>query len=110
MEKAKLHGVEIDPLSGRIARQLYQKANIAVEGFEKTKLPDNHFDVVIGNVPFGEFKVDDSRYNAQKFLMIDASPVPFQPVDSLEVPAYYDSEQQAIFIRNQDRNADHRER
>ncbi len=71
MEKAKLHGVEIDPLSGRIARQLYQKANIAVEGFEKTKLPDNHFDVVIGNVPFGEFKVDDSRYNAQKFLIHD---------------------------------------
>ena len=71
MEKAKLHGVEIDPLSGRIARQLYQKANIAVEGFEKTKLPDNHFDVVIGNVPFGEFKVDDSRYKAQKFLIHD---------------------------------------
>ena len=71
MEKAKLHGVEIEPLSVRIARQLYQKAYIAVEGFEKTKLPDNHFDVVVGNVPFGEFKVDDSRYNAQKFLIHD---------------------------------------
>lgn len=71
MAGSKLHGVEIDPLTGGIARQLYQKANIAVEGFEDTKLPDNHFDVVLGNVPFGEFKVDDSRYNAQKFLIHD---------------------------------------
>ncbi len=71
MEKSKLHGIEIDPLSGRIAKQLYQKANIAVEGFEDTKLPDNHFDVVLGNIPFGEFKVNDSRYNAQKFLIHD---------------------------------------
>ena len=66
MGKAKPHGIEIDPLSGRIAKQLYQKASIAIEGFEDTKLPDNHFDVVLGNVPFGEFKVEDSRYNAQK--------------------------------------------
>ena len=71
MAGSKLFGVEIDPLTGGIARQLYQKANIAVEGFEDTKLPDNHFDVVLGNVPFGEFKVDDSRYNAQKFLIHD---------------------------------------
>ena len=71
MGKAKLHGIEIDPLSGRIAKQLYQKASIAIEGFEDTKLPDNHFDVVLGNVPFGEFKVEDSRYNAQKFLIHD---------------------------------------
>ena len=71
MAGSKLHGVEIDPLTGGIARQLYQKANIAIEGFEDTKLPDNHFDVVLGNVPFGEFKVDDSRYNAQKFLIHD---------------------------------------
>ena len=71
MEKSKLHGIEIDPLSGRIAKQLYQKASIAIEGFEDTKLPDNHFDVVLGNVPFGEFKVEDSRYNAQKFLIHD---------------------------------------
>ena len=71
MEKSKLHGIEIDPLSGRIAKQLYQKANIAIEGFEETKLPDNHFDVVLGNIPFGEFKVNDSRYNAQKFLIHD---------------------------------------
>ena len=59
MAGSKLHGVEIDPLTGEIAKQLYQKAKIAVEGFEDTKLPDNHFDVVLGNVPFGEFKVDD---------------------------------------------------
>ena len=52
MAKSKLHGVEIDSLTGRIAKQLYQKANIAIEGFEKTKLPDDHFDVVLGNVPF----------------------------------------------------------
>ena len=71
MAGSKLHGVEIDPLTGEIAKQLYQKAKIAVEGFEDTKLPDNHFDVVFGNVPFGEFKVDDSRYNAQKFLIHD---------------------------------------
>ena len=71
MEKSKLHGIEIDPLSGRIAKQLYQKASIAIEGFEETKLPDNHFDVVLGNIPFGEFKVNDSRYNAQKFLIHD---------------------------------------
>ena len=71
MAGSKLFGVEIDPLTGGIARQLYQKANIAVEGFEDTKLPDSHFDVVLGNVPFGEFKVDDSRYNAQKFLIHD---------------------------------------
>ena len=71
MAKSKLHGVEIDSLTGRIAKQLYQKANIAIEGFEKTKLPDDHFDVVLGNVPFGDFKVNDSRYNAQKFLIHD---------------------------------------
>ena len=54
MAGSKLHGVEIDPLTGKIAKQLYQKANIAVQGFEETKLPDDHFDVVIGNVPFGD--------------------------------------------------------
>ena len=71
MAGSKLHGVELDPLTGKIAKQLYQKANIAIEGFEKTKLPDDHFDVVIGNVPFGEIRVNDSRYNAQKFLIHD---------------------------------------
>lgn len=71
MQNSKLHGVEIDSLTGRIAKQLYQKANIAIEGFEKTNLPDDHFDVVLGNVPFGEIRVNDSRYNTQKFLIHD---------------------------------------
>ena len=71
MAGSKLYGVEIDPLTGKIAKQLYQKANISVQGFEETKLPDDNFDVVIGNVPFGDFKVNDSRYNAQKFLIHD---------------------------------------
>ena len=71
MQNSKLHGVEIDSLTGRIAKQLYQKATIAIEGFEKTNLPDDHFDVVLGNVPFGEIRVNDSRYNAQKFLIHD---------------------------------------
>ena len=71
MQNSKLHGVEIDSLTGRIAKQLYQKANIAIEVFEKMNLPDDHFDVVLGNVPFGEIRVNDSRYNAQKFLIHD---------------------------------------
>ena len=71
MQNSKIHGVEIDSLTGRLAKQLYQKANIAIEGFEKTNLPDDHFDVVLGNVPFGEIRVNDSRYNAQKFLIHD---------------------------------------
>ena len=71
MAGSTLHGVEIDSLTGRIAKQLYQKASIAIEGFEQTRLPDDHFDVVVGNVPFGDFKVNDSRYNAQKFLIHD---------------------------------------
>lgn len=71
MGASRLYGVELDPLTGGIAKQLYQKASIAVEGFEKTNLPDDHFDVVIGNVPFGEIRVNDSRYNAHKFLIHD---------------------------------------
>ena len=71
MAGSKLHGIELDPLTGKIAKQLYQKADIAIEGFEQTKLPDDHFDVVIGNVPFGEIRMNDSRYNAQKFLIHD---------------------------------------
>ena len=71
MAGSKLHGIELDPLTGKIAKQLYQKADIAIEGFEQTKLPDDHFDVVIGNVPFGEIRMNDSRYNAQKFLVHD---------------------------------------
>ena len=71
MAGSKLYGVELDDLTGRIAKQLYQKATIAVQGFEDTKLPDDHFDVVLGNVPFGDFRVNDSRYAQQKFLIHD---------------------------------------
>ena len=71
MGASRLYGVELDPLTGEIAKQLYQRASIAVEGFEKTNLPDDHFDVAIGNVPFGEIRVNDSRYNAHKFLIHD---------------------------------------
>ena len=71
MGASRMYGVELDPLTGEIAKQLYQRASIAVEGFEKTNLPDDHFDVVIGNVPFGEIRVNDSRYNAHKFLIHD---------------------------------------
>ena len=69
MAYSKLHGVEIDPLTGEIAKHLYQKAKIAVEGFEDTKLLDNHFDVVIDNVTLGDIRVNDSQYNSHKFLM-----------------------------------------
>lgn len=71
MEKAELHGIEIDSVSGRIAKQLYPNAEISVRGFEETNYPDNHFDVVIGNVPFGDFKMDDENYNKNHFLIHD---------------------------------------
>lgn len=67
MSGSKLYGVELDDLSGRIARQLYQKSSIAVQGYEKTAFPDNFFDVVIGNVPFGQFHVSDKRYDRLNF-------------------------------------------
>eukprot|EP00975_Prorocentrum_lima_P007950 1699850-Prorocentrum_lima.AAC.1 len=57
MQRSKLYGVEIDSISGRIAKQLYQNANISITGFENTTYPDNFFDVVVGNVPFGDYKV-----------------------------------------------------
>ena len=63
MSKSKVYGIEKDDLSGRIARQLYQKNNITIEGYEDTRLPDNFFDVAVGNVPFGNFKVNDKRYD-----------------------------------------------
>lgn len=63
MADSKLYGVELDDLSGRMARQLYQKSGIAVQGYEKTAFSDNFFDVAIGNVPFGQFKVPDKRYD-----------------------------------------------
>lgn len=61
--KSSLNGVEIDPLTGRIAKQLYQKANVEITGFEKAKFPDNYFDLAISNVPFGSFRLDDAKYN-----------------------------------------------
>ncbi len=70
-EKAKLFGVEIDPISGRIAQQLYQQADIAIEGFENTSLPDNFFNCIVGNVPFGNFKVFDRKYNKYNFQIHD---------------------------------------
>lgn len=71
MENSKMYGVELDSISGRIAQQLYQKNSIAVQGFEKTDLPDSFFDVAIGNVPFGPFKVLDKKYDKYNFLIHD---------------------------------------
>lgn len=71
MESSKLYGIELDSITGRIAKQLYQKANITVEGYEKTSLPDSFFDVAIGNVPFGQFKVSDKRYDRLNFNVHD---------------------------------------
>ena len=67
MSGSKLYGVELDDLSGRIARQLYQKSSVAVQGYEKTAFPDNFFDIAIGNVPFGQFHVADKRYDRLNF-------------------------------------------
>ena len=71
MKDSKFYGVELDSLTGRIAQQLYQKANIAVQGYEKTDLPDSFFDIAVGNVPFGQFGVSDRRYNKHNWLIHD---------------------------------------
>lgn len=71
MQNSKLYGIELDSISGRIAKQLYQNADIRVEGYEKTDLPDSFFDVAIGNVPFGDFKVNEKRYDKNNFLIHD---------------------------------------
>ena len=71
MQDAKLYGVELDSLTGRIAKQLYQKADITVDGFENTDYPDDFFDLAMGNVPFGEYKVHDRRYDRQNLLIHD---------------------------------------
>jgi N12 class adenine-specific DNA methylase len=71
MQRSNLYGVEIDRISGRIAKQLYQKANISITGFEKTNYPDNFFDVVVGNVPFGDYKLFDPKYNKHNFRIHD---------------------------------------
>lgn len=71
LEDCKLYGVELDSISGRIARQLYQKSTFAVQGYEDTNLPNSFFDVAVGNVPFGDFKVLDKKYDKHKFLIHD---------------------------------------
>ena len=71
MKESKIYGVEIDPISACIAQQLYQKTSIAAQPFEEASLPDSFFDCVIGNVPFGDFKVADKRYDKYKFLIHD---------------------------------------
>lgn len=71
MQDSKIYGVELDTISAGIAQQLYQKTTIAAEGFEETNLPDSFFDGVVGNVPFGDFKVSDKRYDKHKFLIHD---------------------------------------
>ena len=71
MGKANMYGVELDPVSGRIAKQLYQKNKIAIQGFEETSYPDSFFDCVIGNVPFGAYQVSDRRYDRHHFMIHD---------------------------------------
>ena len=71
MQQSKLYGVELDSISGRIAKQLYQNANISITGFENTTYPDNFFDVVMGNVPFGDYKIFDPKYNKYNFRIHD---------------------------------------
>ena len=71
MQDNKIYGVELDTISAGIAQQLYQKTTIAAQGFEETNLPDSFFDGVVGNVPFGDFKVSDKRYDKHKFLIHD---------------------------------------
>ena len=71
MSGSKLYGVELDGITGRIAKQLYQSANIAVQGFEETNMPDSFFDLAIGNIPFGSYGVTDKRYDKNHFLIHD---------------------------------------
>lgn len=71
MQSSKVYGVELDPISAGIAQQLYQKSSIAAQGFEKTNLPDSFFDAVVGNVPFGDFRLADKRYDKHHFLIHD---------------------------------------
>ena len=71
MQDSKFYGVELDPISAGIAQQLYQKSSVAAQGYEEANLPDSFFDAVVGNVPFGNFKVADKRYDKQNFLIHD---------------------------------------
>ena len=71
MQESRLYGVELDGITGRIAKQLYPNADIKITGFEKTDYPNDFFDVAIGNVPFGQYKVADKQYDKQNFLIHD---------------------------------------
>ena len=71
LNKCKIYGVELDSISGSIARQLYQQSTIAVKGFEEVELPDSFFDVAVGNVPFNDLKPYDPRYDKYKFVLHD---------------------------------------
>ena len=71
MKDSKIYGIEIDSITGRIAQQLYQRNSVAIQGFEDTTLPDSFFDVAIGNVPFGDYKLNDKKYNKHNFLIHD---------------------------------------
>lgn len=71
MRESRLYGVELDDISGRIAKKLYPNASIAITGFEKTEYPNDFFDVTVGNVPFGQYKVADKAYDKQNFLIHD---------------------------------------
>lgn len=71
MQGSRLYGIELDSITGRIAKQLYPKANISISGFEKTELPDSFFDLAIGNVPFGNYKLSEKRYDNNNFLIHD---------------------------------------
>ena len=71
LNNCQMYGVELDSISGKIAQQLYQKSTIAIQPYEKTNIPDNFFDVAVGNVPFDDFKPNDRRYNKNKFVLHD---------------------------------------
>ena len=71
MKDSKIYGIEIDSITGRIAQQLYQRNSVAIQGYEDTTLPDSFFDVAVGNVPFGDFKLSDKKYNKHNFLIHD---------------------------------------
>ena len=71
MKESRLYGVELDSITGRIARQLYPQADVQIKGFEKTDYPNDFFDVAIGNVPFGQYKVADKQYDKNNFLIHD---------------------------------------
>ena len=71
MTGGKAYGVELDSISGRIAQQLYQNSNIAVNGFEKVEMPDSFFDAAIGNVPFGDLRLADRKYDKHHWLIHD---------------------------------------